>query len=152
MIDSSAVELLARIFFSLVVLVSDAFAADTPAPVIDPAACQALVKHVPDASVAYQPGVDVNGKPVAPADLPGQPQIKLPQRIEFPLTVSLAKLINLDPGTAPGNVLGPGTEAVLGVIAVEGDKVTFNGQPLTSEQQDNLSVLCMKQNQPIISK
>ena len=39
--------------------------------VVSKAACDQVVEHVPDAGVAYTPGVDVNGKAVAPADLPG---------------------------------------------------------------------------------
>ncbi|MGE3624465.1 MAG: type II toxin-antitoxin system RelE/ParE family toxin [Bdellovibrionales bacterium] len=110
---------------------------------IDPALCNALVKHVPAPDVEYQPGVDVEGNPVAPADLPGQPRIKLPEKIHIPLTVSLAKVLHLDTLKYPWNQLGPGTEAQLGTLTVEGDQVSFNGQPLTDEQQDNLAVLCM---------
>jgi hypothetical protein len=111
---------------------------------IDPQLCNALTKHTPDANVAYQPGVDVNGKPVAPADLPGAPQIQLPREIKIPLTVNLAKAINLDTSTYPYNQLGQGTEVQLGTFSIEGDRVTFNGQTLSDEQQDNLAVLCMK--------
>jgi hypothetical protein len=121
---------------------SAAQAADSPA--VDPALCRALVQHTPDANVAYQPGVDVHGKPVAPADLPGTPQVQLPQTITIPLTLSLVKVLNLNTSQYPYNQLGPGTEAQLGTISVTGDKVTFNGKPLTDTQQDNLAVLCMK--------
>ena len=31
-----------------------------------------------------------------------------------------------------------------GIAKVTGDKVFFNGQPLSDSQQDNLTVLCMK--------
>jgi hypothetical protein len=113
----------------------------------DPALCRSLVKHTPDASVAYQPGVDVDGNAVAPADLPGQAQIKMPEKITIPITVSLAKTLNLDLTKYPNNQLGEGTEAVVGTFTVEGDKVSFNGQPLTDDQQDNLSVLCMQPNE-----
>jgi hypothetical protein len=117
--------------------------ADPDAP--DPALCRALVKHTPDADVAYQPGVDVDGNAVAPADLPGsQTNMKLAQEIEIPLTVSLAKVLNLNTSTFPANQLGPGTEAQLGKFTIEGDKVLFNGEPLTDTQQDNLAVLCMQ--------
>jgi hypothetical protein len=34
--------------------------------------CQWLTAHVPDESVAYQAGVDVNGQPVVPADVDQQ--------------------------------------------------------------------------------
>jgi hypothetical protein len=112
---------------------------------MDPSFCNALIKHTPSADVAYQPGVDMNGKKVAPADVPGSPQVQLPNKIDIPLTVNLAKTLNLDTTKYPYNTLGSGTEAWLGTLSVEGDKVTFNGKPLSDEQQDNLAVLCMKQ-------
>ena len=110
----------------------------------DPAVCQMLVKHTPDADVAYQPGVDVNGNAVAPADLPDQPKMELPSVIKIPVTVSLANTIHLDTTKNPWKKLGSGTEATLGTITLEGDKAYFNGEPLSDEQQDNLAVLCMK--------
>ena len=135
-----------KLFFLLVILMCPVatLAAATDQP--DPALCNALVKHTPAPDVAYQPGVDVNGNPVAPADLPGSPQMQLPQKFDFPLTISLAKALNLNTNQPPWNQLGPGTEATLGTITVEGDKVSFNGQPLSDTQQDNLAVLCMKPN------
>lgn len=113
---------------------------------VDQALCRALTKHTPDANVAYQPGTDVHGKAVAPADLPGQAQMQLPSKIDIPLTLNLAKVMHLNTNSYPYNQLGTGTEAQLGTLSVEGDKVTFNGQPLSDTQQDNLAVLCMKAN------
>jgi len=127
---------------ALLVLVTSVAHADTPK--IDPKLCNALVKNTPDADVAYQPGVDVHGNAVAPADLPGSPQMKLPQQIKIPLTINMAKAANLDTSTYPFNQLGQGTEATLGMLVVEGDRVTFNGQPLSDTQQYNLAVLCMQ--------
>jgi len=123
---------------------TDAPAADTA---VDPALCKALVKHTPDPGVAYQPGVDVNGKPVTPADVPGGATMKLPDKIQIPLTVSLAKVLNLNTSAYPYNQLGPGTEANIGTLTVEGDRTFLNGQPLSDAQQDNLAVLCMKKTQ-----
>jgi|GEM_PF-921463 hypothetical protein len=128
-------------FLFMVMCASPAFAAP---PSVDPALCQALVKHVPDADVAYQPGVDVHGKAVAPADLPGQPQMQLPDQIKIPLTLNLAKTLNLNTSAYPYNQLGAGTEAQLGTLTVEGDRVSFNGQPLSDVQQDRLAVLCLQ--------
>jgi hypothetical protein len=71
----------------------------------------------------------------------------LPDKLQFPLTVSLAKVLNLNTNAYPYNQLGPGTEATLGIITIEGDRVTMNGKPLSDTQQDNLSVLCLKKTQ-----
>ncbi len=113
---------------------------------VDPGLCRALVKHTPRADVAYQPGVDAAGNAVAPADLPGQPQIKMPDKIQIPLTVSLAQAAHLNTSQYPFNQIGTGSEALIGMITVQGDKVFFNDQPLSDTQQDNLAVLCMKPN------
>ena len=116
-------------------------------PKIDERFCQALVKHVPDADVAYQPGVDVHGRAVVPADLPpeegGNMPIALPQEITIPLTVDLMSFLNLDNTALPASAMKRG-DIQLGTLTIKGDQVTYNGQPLTSGQQDNLAVLCMK--------
>lgn len=54
--------------------------------------CSRLIRHVPAADVAYQPGVDARGRAVAPADMPGSgagalPNL-LPDVLEFPLTIN----------------------------------------------------------------
>ncbi len=125
--------------FILVILSSPALAT----PTLDPNFCQALVKHVPDADVAYRPGVDVNGKPVVPADLPGSNDFQIQKPVTIPLTADLLSFLNLPTASFPFNTMGR-TDIQLGTLTVDGDKVLYNGQPLTDEQQDNLAVLCMK--------
>jgi len=49
--------------------------------------CQRLVRHVPAADVTYQPGVDVYGREVAPADLNGGVQIALPDTYSFDIEI-----------------------------------------------------------------
>jgi len=39
--------------------------------IVRPSGCAPLATHVPDADMAYQPGVDAYGRAVPPADLPG---------------------------------------------------------------------------------
>jgi len=113
---------------------------------VDPRLCRALVKHTPSADTAYQPGVDQHGRPVASADVPGSAAMALPDKIQIPLTVSLAKTLNLNTSQYPYNQLGTGTEAVIGTLTVEGDQAYLNGQPLSDAQQSNLAVVCMKPN------
>jgi hypothetical protein len=120
--------------------------ADDPSPPVDPKLCKALVNYQTPPGVNYQPGVDVNGNKVAPADLPASgSQMKLPDKIYIPLTASLTKVLNLDTTKYPASVLGPSTEAQLGVFTVEGNHVSFNGQPLSDAQADELAALCAKQ-------
>ena len=52
--------------------------------------CLRLLRHQPSADVAYKPGVDARGKPVAPADLPGGFKMVLPDVFEFNVTKDLS--------------------------------------------------------------
>lgn len=103
--------------------------------------CDSLVKHVPAPDVAYQPGVDVNGDPVVPADLDGGYQVALPAVIRIPITVLLQERF----GIPANSVLYKG-EAEIGVAEVDlnGDRVTFNGQDLTSPEARALSAACQE--------
>lgn len=133
--------------FGLILFISStACAADAkPDPAKpDPALCRALTAYKPSADVEYKPGVDVRGNAVAPADLPDSVSPQMPSKITLPLTVSLAKILNLDTTKFPNSALGTGTETQIGMLEVEGNHVTFNGQPLSNEQQSNLAVLCEK--------
>lgn len=54
--------------------------------------CSRLIRHTPSADVAYQPGVDANGRAVVPADIPGSGADALPNLVpdvlEFPLIIN----------------------------------------------------------------
>jgi hypothetical protein len=112
--------------------------------VIDKKACRYLIKHYMQPDVQYQPGVDARGKKVVPADLAsGAGQIKLPDTITINLTSELKDW--LPNQNYPNNRLST-SEIPLGTITVEGDKVTYNGQPLTDPAQEQLAVLCLQPN------
>jgi len=99
--------------------------------------CSRLIQHVASSDVSYQPGVDIRGNSVAPADLNSGPQIGLPDGISFPLTLDMSTRLGL-----PTDTLG---EAALGDVKVTADgKVTFNGQPLTSDEQRELAQKCQR--------
>ena len=134
----------ASLFFLVpFLMVSSALASGQPT--LDPAFCHALVKHMPDADVAYQPGIDVHGKAVAPADLPDSPNFQLQRPITIPLTVDLLTILNITATSFPFNAMQR-NDINLGTLTVDGDRVLYNGKPLTNGQQDNLAVLCLKSN------
>ena len=56
---------------------------------IAPEDCRRLVQHRPGADVAFKPGVDIRGKPVAPADLPGQARLTAPTEITINMTIDV---------------------------------------------------------------
>jgi hypothetical protein len=99
--------------------------------------CERLVHHGPAPDVAYQPGVDVHGRPVAPADLVGGAQIQLPDVIYIPIEV----LIQEKYGIPANSVLYDAT-ALVGVVAVRGDRVYFEDQLLTDPEIAALEDAC----------
>ena len=99
--------------------------------------CAQIVEHVAANDVAYQPGVDVHGKAVAPADLNPQPQIQVPKTITIPITMDLHKFGV--PANSP--LLLPGAE--VGKITVEnGNRAYFNGQPLGDAEMKAIAEAC----------
>jgi hypothetical protein len=133
------------LFLPAIALAADRNQPEKPQTVvIDKKACRYLTKHYMQPDVQYQPGVDARGKKVVPADLAsGAGQIKLPDTITINLTSELKDW--LPNQNYPNNRVGT-SEIPLGTITVEGDKVTYNGQPLTDPAQEQLAVLCLQPN------
>lgn len=103
--------------------------------------CQRLVQHTAHADVTYQPGVDVNGNAVVPADLDSVVQpIELPEVIHVPITVDQAQKLNL-PNNVPYKA-----EAMIGNVTVntKTGEVKFNGQTISPSQ---INVLCEDKDQ-----
>lgn len=91
--------------------------------------CETMaVNHVPDASVEYKPGVDVNGKAVAPADIGTQLDMADIYPVYIPLELDILSRF------APNVPNGINSEAVIAVIAVHEDGRTYyNGQDISGE-------------------
>ncbi len=106
---------------------------------ITKADCGYLVKHVPSADVAYQPGVDVNGNAVAPADLNGGIQVVAPEDFTIDIEVELFERfgIPVDPDLFEAT-------ANIGKVEVRHGRLYFNGQPLQDEAAAALSERCQK--------
>ncbi|MCZ6586636.1 MAG: hypothetical protein O7B24_01660 [Alphaproteobacteria bacterium] len=100
-----------------------------------------LTRHTASNDSTYQPGVDVNGSEVAPADLNGSGHIPAPDAITFPLTLDLASRLGIPPGGNADYLARP----VIGDVVVTSDgRVTFNGTPLTSDVQFELAQKCQR--------
>ncbi len=85
----------------------------------------------------YQPGIDVNGHAVAPADLPDSaPQ---PEIDNFPIEINrhLAGSFGVP---APGGAYG--AKAILGYVTVRNNHAYFNGRPLDADQSAALAAAC----------
>lgn len=103
-----------------------------------PPECRLLPEHKANASVAYQPGVDVHGKPVVPADLNAAPMDMGRQSVIVPLNIDLAKRLQ------GSGVQGLNLESTLGFLEIQPNgRVLYNGQDLTTQ----VYVLCDKKPQ-----
>lgn len=118
-------------------LAKDATDGKSEALAVEKMICQQLYVHTPSADVAYKPGVDVEGKPVAPADLPAaSPAMGAPDYIEVPMTVSLAE--RLDQPVPEGVKL----EGVIGNLRLYKDgRISYNGEDILPQA----NVMCGKE-------
>lgn len=101
--------------------------------------CQRLVKHVPAPDVAYRPGVDVRGRPVAPADLDGAVRINVPETIVIDVEVDLFERFGI-----PAHPSNFDADAMIGEVVWHDGRAYFNGQPLQDEAQAELAERCQR--------
>lgn len=97
--------------------------------------CKKLFVHTPSANTNYQPGVDVNGNAVAPADLPSTTNFAAApgDYIEVPMTVDLAQRLNQP---VPEGVK---MEGIIGNLRLYKDgRINYNGQDV----QPQADVMC----------
>ena len=128
-------------------MIAPAFADTLPAPppggvavspdgrvVISSTLCSALGAPPPGVpGPDYVPGMDAEGKPVAPADLPSAgPSLDLDN---FPIEVK-AKL----PGVSAPTPWS--TRAVLGYVTVRDGRAYFNGTPLAEDDRAAMAAAC----------
>ena len=99
--------------------------------------CARLVAHRPAPDVAYQPGVDVYGREVVPADLGGAPRIELPETILIDIEIDLLQRSGI-----PATPALYDADAEVGEVAYRDGRFTFNGQPLQDQAQAELAARC----------
>ncbi|HSR56410.1 MAG TPA: hypothetical protein VLN73_09205 [Alphaproteobacteria bacterium] len=124
------------------VLCPAARSADGVTLTVTRADCSRLVAHVPDPGVAYQPGVDVRGRPVAPADLGGGPALELPDEVYVPVTLDMLARYGL-----PANSkLYKLDDTLIGTarIRVKDGRAWFNGVPLGTAEDHALARACQE--------
>ena len=121
-------------------------------------ACANAVAATPSPDLAYTPGVDVNGKAVAPADpgsgagagLPGGGAVTPPSDITIPLQLNLKNALHL-----PNNSNLTSPQAIVGTIEVKNGVTTYNGQPISQDAQAEIEAACRQTrtaHPPILGK
>ncbi len=73
---------------------ADPVAAEPPKVRITKKDCKRIIRHQPSADVAYKPGIDVRGNPVAAADVGGGFTIPIPDVFEFNITKDLTAYLD----------------------------------------------------------
>jgi hypothetical protein len=107
------------------------------------------ITATPQEGVDYVGGVDVNGDPVAPANLPSSPQIKPPSIIAVPIWPRLDTYL-----TAQNPIVRDfARKAYAGnvVVNLKNNKAYYNGQPLFDVPSALLEKACKDHMQPSVS-
>lgn len=85
----------------------------------------------------YVPGVDAQGKPVAPADLPSAtPPLKL-DNFPIEIDVNLQKRFGI-----PANASLFHGKAIIGFVTVKDGQAYFNGQPISDNETAMFAAAC----------
>ena len=129
--------LAAFLLTALVALPASAQTGETATIVITAADCRALVAHQPAPDVAYQPGVDIRGRPVAPADLPGGLTVAPPTTFIIPIEIDLVERFGVLPPDR-----GFEADALVGTVLYDDGRLFFNDQPLVDPVQAAIAEAC----------
>jgi hypothetical protein len=135
----------AALVLSGVLFGSDSLGADSRTIKLDRSSCELLVRHVPAPDVAYQAGVDVEGRPVVPADLDPSWTLELPAEIPTYISQDLVERFGIG-GDSPLF----DADAFIGVATVSliDGHVTFNGRELVSADEQALAAQCRAATKP----
>jgi hypothetical protein len=110
---------------------------------VAPADCRILERHRPDedveAGAAYRPGVDLAGRPVAPADLGGGRRPVVPPVVELGLAVEPLRG-GRDPFGTAGSSIPVGR---VGIDTRTGE-ATLDGRPLGPADREAMAVACRR--------
>jgi hypothetical protein len=106
--------------------------------------CARLARHYPappnsTGDVTYQPGRDVRGKAVAPADLDPGSGLILPDAVIIPIELDLFERYGI-----PANSANFKGDVFIGEVVVEvaTGRALFNGQPLQGDAEAELAARC----------
>jgi len=119
--------------------------AQTKAPTkveVTAADCRRLfVEHRAAPDVAYRPGVDVRGRPVASADLNPATQIKVPETVTMDVAVDMSRygVPVSSPLYRPNIKLGEVR------VDVASGRVLYNGEPLGNPEMEALRETCRRE-------
>jgi hypothetical protein len=107
--------------------------------------CMALVRHHPSADATYQPGVDVHGKYVAPADLPaGNTTVTLPDKVQFDLKINPVTYGKTTANATSSNYANTAMSVAHVSVDLKTGQTLLNGKPLDGDQDQYVVDACRK--------
>ena len=110
----------------------------SPTLVVTEEQCRQVVRHTPAADVTYQPGTDVYGRPVAPAEPdPAANAIELPKEFDIAIGVDVQSRRGQAESPRPFEATLP-----VGNVTVKGDRFYFNGKEFGGEAALRLEQAC----------
>jgi hypothetical protein len=100
--------------------------------------CRLAIEQVAAPGVEYQPGIDVHGAPVAPADVE-EPDVVLPDVIPISISADLVDQFQLPPDSPLLNV-----DAGIGIVEFQlsSGRLYFNGIELSETDEQALAASC----------
>ena len=115
---------------------------------VSPDECAAITAHEPADDVAYEPGVDVDGNAVAPADLDASGRIDYSAddiviSIGNPLVATAGVVGDQAAFIAAGGRIDTfGAESSVGSITLRDGEVYFNGRRITDNEARAIAEAC----------
>ena len=97
--------------------------------------CARMVAHWPAPDVSYQPGIDVRGHAVPPAETKGDSRLRMSEDIVIPLELRLFDRLGGERAAAEARVL-------IGTVELRAGRAYFNGQPLEEATAAELAAMC----------
>ena len=100
--------------------------------------CANIIKHIARPDVTYQPGVDVRGNAVRPADVDGGNDLGLSGEYRITIEVDTADRLGIpaDPNRYDADV------QVGDVVVDQAGNISFNGKPLGDRHQQDIARHC----------
>jgi hypothetical protein len=107
--------------------------------------CMALVHHHPSSDVTYQPGADVHGKYVTPADLPNSDTaFALPDKVQFDLKINPMNYAQGQQGVTSGKYANTALTVARVAVDLKTGQTLLNGKPLDGGQDQYVLEACRK--------
>ncbi len=109
---------------------------------VDRRICDSVTRYVQPPGVAYEPGVDVNGNPVAPADLPGGNTWTPPKTLQFPVILNPFNIHGSSSSTAAKEFSNTQMPVAHVTVDLDSGEVLLDGKPISDTDAQAIAAAC----------